>query len=315
MAVAYVGGNKVSTTATCTAAFNPNNGGSNTVQIGYNYIPPTFDPPWFTTLNGDVFAGNNRSIINDKIPTSGTANGFTTNLVQGIGSTLGDNAVTLANPNQYAQNGSKITNFTSANEWPINFPPTLSGIGTLPASYALNSAIYSVNVGALNTWLGLAPKTYTVGGTTNLAIIYVTGSGVIEFKEDFVNASSDPDARVIIIAPNAQVSFVANTGFGTSNVARTSSPNIRAGLIVGNSITATGVIPAVSNSLVYQGFMANYKSGAEIRFTWDMAAANTTLPSTYVQYDPLFLFAIQELELSGVNTGLTKFDLTWEVLD
>jgi hypothetical protein len=311
LAGAQMGTTSIGKSGNCTAFFTPASfGGNNNVHLSFNYSPPSYDPPWFTTINGDIYSGNNYSISNPDIPASGGA--FTNHTINGKGFALGDGGF----PTRYAENGMGIAGFTDTSLWPPStvFPPTYSSANLWTGGYSLTEGMYNLNAVQLQNWLN-GGSSYTVSGTSKLAILKVSGASTITVTKDF--KAGDSASRIIIIGPDLSFEFKTTvaSNWGVQTPGLGSASNFDAGLIVGGSITFLKDSAPVDRSLIYNGFAINNGMDKDITFTWDRGPSNPTYPSTIVRYDPLYIFALQDLELSGKATGLTDFDLTWEVLD
>lgn len=315
LAGAQMGTTNISVSGNCTSYFTPANyGGNNNVHLSFNYIPASYEPPWYTTINGDIYSGDSYTISNNGLPASnGTS--FTNYTINDIGFALGDGGY----PARYAESGLGATNFTDSSLWPTSgypptYPPTTPTLNI--ANYNLTEGVYNVTAGNLQTWLNNG-SSYTVSGPNNtgLVILNVSGTATITVTKAFESGNSN--SRLIIMGPGLSFNFQSQTAstFGESSPTASSNPNFDAGLIVGGSITFTKASTFVERSMLYNGFLVTNGVDKDITFNWTRGPSNAAHPSTIVKYDPGYILALQKLELAGLATGLTDFDLTWEVLD
>jgi hypothetical protein len=304
----------------CTGWFTPNNlDGNNNVHFGFSYTAiPSFDPPWYSTNNGDVFAG--ADVVNRDATMSQVVNPpFTNNIVtSGIGSVLGHGGVTPAS--KYSTQGARVTNMVNGPTWNLPSPailnPPSSWNTTMPSGTTFEAKVYAVSFNQFNNWLnpatGTPPTTYSVVGN-KLAVVYVNGSGgnTLNFSRNLVATGG---SRLLIIT-NVPVNVTASTAFGQATIGVATTPNINAAIISNGGVSFITGGAQTDKSLLLQGIVATSGLDKSVVFGWDRGSANN-YPATHVNFDPAYAWMVADLDLNAQHaSGLTTFDLTWEVLD
>ncbi len=314
----------------CTVFFTPPNpNGNNNLHLGFTYTAlPVNDLPWYSTNNGDVFAG--KDVRDRDSATAGIATGFTNNIITaGSGSVLGNSSITPTG--RYANSGAKMTNMSVDPTWGLVFPnlanPPSSWETSMPNGNTFQSKIYAVSYGEFNSWLnpnlGTPPTSYSVSGTGDLAIVYVhgnAGSNTINFSR---NLTANGSSRLLIIT-DVPVTFTGNANFGSNTISVNGAPNFQAAVVTTAGVSFIprgGATPSKNDlSLMYKGLVAtsgsdNSGSGNNVIFGWDRGTENE-YPATHVNFDPSYAWLLSEFDLNADTvSGLTKVDLTWEVLD
>ena len=173
--------------------------------------------------------------------------------------------------------------------------------------------VYSISASAFNSKISGGSVTYTITPTTagvSSAILYITGSDTILFKNPYLSSSF---ARLIIVA-NSKIIISKSIGYALPQYFLGQVPNIQAALISSKTIEfeSQDTDPGTDIPIIVTGPLVSKFS---IDFNRNLGSNNGNYPSTVVDYNPYFIFDLTYLErakaLEGLSnyTGLKSFDI------
>jgi hypothetical protein len=280
--------------------------------------------PWSVVLDGDVYA----SAIYTPVPSGAASGGFKNFLINspssvgGIAMSEGDILISrvFSSPSgAYSKNISSSARDVFLSRFKFS-APTHSDVKdlTIPATGNLSipatGTVYKATVSAFNTWIGNGDQTYSIPSSTGVAVLYLTGSGDVNFTHNLTNLSAVK--RLIIVAP-AGVVIRKEVGQPILSYAASSDPNIMVGIIASGNITFESqetnpgsdlpvmvTAPLISNSSI----LLNRDLGDE-----DPTAGNGLYPAQAIKYYLRYIYGISDLEYSHKDipnyTGLRSFDV------
>lgn len=290
----------------CTAdlSSNLNFENSNTLTLGFEYVPVSADP-WIQTESGDVYSGSltsGESIVNI-IQKVGSY------MVTKIGSVFGNKDVLVEDvggATLYSQRGSKVQKFIKSSEsaWPDGFEyssPSAQSLNT--SSCNLDNRVYKASSSAFSSWLATCAD-YSVAND-GLSVIYVSGNTTFDNEAGLLPTGS---GRLIVVV-NGSVN-ITDTFSKDSNKAGF-------GLIAKNGVEFANSGLSGLDTLEFEGFIATSGSNKDIRFVRSLEVANEEKPAVKVIFDPKYILLLSNQKLKNADEalGLTKFDLIWEIYD
>ncbi len=326
----------VGNTAALTVDSNPE-----PAVLGYKLI----SKGWFTTRDGDVYAGfSDNSSINPSI-TVGippeadvTAVGFWAYLVNN-GTVFGGEALSVKDPlnnNKYAtpinRSASRVR---PTSTWPASYDYTLpNNSSVINVSGDANCAamlrttnlnpnnVYVANGACINRAITNVAATGYLVSTDGIVVIHASDSTDIVFDRIVRVAGNDPERRILIVTPGK---VRVTRAVGSALVLSTAQPHIQASIISGGGVEFEGTTDStaspdttviIDGPIISGGITASRNAGS-IAMNRDRGISNG-YPSEFIVYNKNLIHQLTYSERNHATlnrTGLFVVDVTIDATD